>query len=1035
MSIKLPKEVMDAGQEALGKTRIYWWKVLDSASKRITTVQEALKTIVDKYLIPDSKHNPKRRVLLKTTVATSVFYIAKDLLDILPSQALATEVSSDELEEEIEKLVHESLALPIIDGIWFANFVDSIGEIADFPILRKLLGYLGEKLELDNLKLSDNKQYPLTDTVLNTTWKNTDKLVGWKNGKHSFPTERIWIAILLLAARSACGHEAMEEVIHEVETTWIWVSLLAFLTSFWKSYIEYEKEQYDLDYQKLHWDHKLMTDEEIEIFYNWLWEAVKTKWGLKEYLKSELKTENSIAQKVIRKFIKENLWNWTLEENSDILIKIHKKERDSILEERDVLEKETNLEKAQRMLWEVTFQLTFLPTLTQLPLTAFGNASLWWREYDKVKEAYELIFAQLPNETEELIQVISSPDFTTGNKKIDKNIKSFIWEVKHDENFKSNIIEKLTKDLMILLMSTACDDSQSALWDAGPIIWLMQSYWFLEALKVIPATLVYTFYTAFSRSLAASNRVWISYSNVFNAKNWEYWWHFISHTWLNLLNSLRNSSERFFWKNPKISRYQKWRDSMFPQQIFTDAQSMFDLLWEPIQSELCEKKFNEKRIFDAIKKIEEKLGDVDSLIGRMAQNENKYWNINDIKQEAETNILGPISNNPEIAELQKTLIEMAKKDKKAKESKKDEEFSQEYLQYKEITKFSQEIEKVTKQIQDELNTKVNSVDWKSWASLWIILELLQEKPNWKSLINFDYWHDKLWPEIADTVFAVTLQGFHLPFIIATIDRVVYKAEWFKNLPLKVREIISALLNDFISMFADNWADAVAHSKWLTGMYLEEIWLGIDSKFFKEFAENKAKDYAANKLLKETEKLNNDWKISKELEELKKDFFKDDHKLLIWERYERLENNFIALVDFLIKRNPEKKQEFEFSRDEILKKSDLFYRRSMLMTIISAVTGGWKSKLWNAPHFTFSKDIELIDTLQDLKKHPLYQVYDTLFSSFYSTSFWDILVVWKETPWNKVRKALQQNFIKAYPWFIKKLEKFWKADEIKHKKAA
>src|SRR5690606_27576606 len=54
------------------------------------------------------------------------------------------------------------------------------------------------------------------------------------------------------------------------------------------------------------------------------------------------------------------------------------------------------------------------------------------------------------------------------------------------------------------------------------------------------------------------------------------------------------------------------------------------------------------------------------------------------------------------------------------------------------------------------------------------------------------------------------------------ELVIYDARWFKSMPLVSREVVSVLYNNALGLFADNWADCVAHAKWLTNMYLSDL---------------------------------------------------------------------------------------------------------------------------------------------------------------------------------------------------------------------
>jgi hypothetical protein len=283
---------------------------------------------------------------------------------------------------------------------------------------------------------------------------------------------------------------------------------------------------------------------------------------------------------------------------------------------------------------------------------------------------------------------------------------------------------------------------------------------------------------------------------------------------------------------------------------------------------------------------------------------------------------------------------------------------------------------------------------------------MKDKPEIRDLLDFNYWHDRIGPELTDTMFVVFLQGLHLPFVINTVKRAVYEQDWFTELPITGREWISVALNNVMSMFADNWADCVAHSKWLTGMYFHDL-----RQFVGERAEQQ-----------ESEEFGQILKALSEFE------YHDNESLNATERFREIEREFATVVASAGDHFPQYKTELEELLNDFLKRSDDSYWKAMSMSFLTSVTGGGKALTGNAPHFTFAagQDLSLTDTLGDFTRHPLYHVWELVFSTGYSTIAGPLLSrsAFGGAPNGKammesVQLGLQQQFNADFPGLAKK----------------
>jgi hypothetical protein len=241
----------------------------------------------------------------------------------------------------------------------------------------------------------------------------------------------------------------------------------------------------------------------------------------------------------------------------------------------------------------------------------------------------------------------------------------------------------------------------------------------------------------------------------------------------------------------------------------------------------------------------------------------------------------------------------------------------------------------------------------------VALKVLQRNPRVRELLDINYWHGRIGPALTDTMFVVLLQGLHLPFLLSTSDRVMSGAPWFTGLPLRAREVISIVYNNALGMFVDNWADCVAHARWLTSMYLGDL---------------TARVVALAGDLPEVEQA------------LRAGHFEDDPTRLVPERFKTRVEQLTVLFGVLERRHPGEAGRLEAARQALLETAQGYFFSSMLIAMTISVVGAGKSLPGDSTHFTFAageKDFTLAVTLKDFVRHPFYHVWELIFSGAYA----------------------------------------------------
>jgi hypothetical protein len=291
----------------------------------------------------------------------------------------------------------------------------------------------------------------------------------------------------------------------------------------------------------------------------------------------------------------------------------------------------------------------------------------------------------------------------------------------------------------------------------------------------------------------------------------------------------------------------------------------------------------------------------------------------------------------------------------------------------------------------------------------VALEVLQRNPRVRELLDINYWHGRIGPALTDTMFVVLLQGLHLPFLLSTSDLAMYGAHWFTGLPLRAREVVSILYNNALGMFVDNWADCVAHARWLTSMYLGDLTAQVVA-------------------------LAGD--LPEVAQALRGGHFEDDPTRIVPERFRARIEQITVLFGVLQRRHRAEADRLEAARRALLGTARSYYFKSMLIAMTISVVGAGKSLPGDSTHFTFAageKDFTLAVTLQDFVRHPLYHVWELIFSGSYAMFAGPLLAERLVAPgfsklgigsgfFTKVQTLMREEFRAIYPGLAEQFER-------------
>lgn len=625
------------------------------------------------------------------------------------------------------------------------------------------------------------------------------------------------------------------------------------------------------------------------------------------------------------------------------------------------------------------FQLTIVSAATQIPLSSFGNAAIGNEQFREVRLAFTELYRRFLPEPIEGVAPSREAIVTHLRSKLAecKNpvIARQVTKVLEDETLTSadDYAAALkaaatwhTHDLMTILMSTSCDDSQAALGDPGPLVGLYQTYG-IDFLHALPSLVPYTIAVGFERALWAMNRAGVQ-RPIFTRAKWVYLKNFLKETWKNLIVyfatvapeiSSKITGTRRVTGSKTVTEEGVGVSFSVLEQVLQDIESIITAAMDPfLNDRVLDTRKTRKAVAelqDATRQWHEAMGR--RVAGRLfppregSEHEGSVARTESLEDQA--NIIGQKESGGAPYEYKKDELPKNLKDVQIRLASIIDEAG--------IDKLATELQDIRRtvgpQIQKEIEEEIARQGSK--PTVMTALEVMRKNPRLRDLVDINYWHGRVGPAITDTMFVVLLQGIHLPFLLNTSERVMYNASWFKGMPLVAREVVSVLYNNAIGLFADNWADCVAHAKWLTNMYLSELAVQL-GELGSDFPEVEAASRSA--------------------------YFKDDSTALIPERFKTNAAQAAGLISVLQARYPAETERLDAALRRYLETAEVYYFKSMVMAMTISVVGAGKSLPGDSTHFTFAageKDFTLAVTLLDFKRHPLYHVWELLFSGAYA----------------------------------------------------
>ncbi len=621
------------------------------------------------------------------------------------------------------------------------------------------------------------------------------------------------------------------------------------------------------------------------------------------------------------------------------------------------------------------FQLTLLAAATQVPLTSFGNAAIGNHEFKEVKMAYKVIYIRLlPKEPaglsrQDIVRHIQNELAKSNNPIVHERVERVLQDagLESYEEFAGALEKEAiahTHDLMTLLMATSCDDAQAAAGDPGPLIGLFQTFG-VDFLQVIPAMIPFTIYIGVERASVAAKRAGIQ-ERVINRERMKYMAKFLQETWRNLIKYFATAAPNISSKITGTRKASKvvtdvgaGVDFSLLEQILKDAESAIMAVLDAIIGSFDGKTLNVKRVQEAVEMLQESNREWKIKAGELAAQR-----IFPVREDAAT------LTKEELIAIQHSILGKKAPRTKPYEEGKVEDLSDLQIELsklasvandKAIEDFAACLDEIKKTHGPELERAIREAlkeQGKKPAILTAAM-VLKENPRISDLLDFNYWHDRIGPALTDTMFIVFLQGLHMPFLISTTERIMYKADWFKSLPLLAQEELSIILNYVLGMFADNWADTVAHSKWLATLYFGQL------------------DKEARAALKE-------YPVARE--KLAAGYYKDDARNKIPARFMGRITQTAALIEHLKTLHREDAEKLEALLQEYIENARKYYCRNMVIAMEIGVIGAGNSLPGDSTHFTFAageKDFTFATTLGDFKRHPLFHAYKLIFGSAYA----------------------------------------------------
>lgn len=624
------------------------------------------------------------------------------------------------------------------------------------------------------------------------------------------------------------------------------------------------------------------------------------------------------------------------------------------------------------------FQLTLISAATQIPLSSFGNAAIGNEGFREVRAAFGALYrgflpapgAGREASREEIVAHIREKLADCRNPVVVRQVTALLDDTALETHgdFATALRGAATwhtHDLVTILMSTACDDSQAALGDPGPLVGLYQTNG-IEFLQALPSLVPYTILIGFERAMWAMDRAGISLP-VFTKVRWVYMRDFLKETWRNLVVYFATVAPDISSKITGTRRAAGSKPSdegvgvsfSVLEQVLMDIESTITALMDPFMSDQV---LDERKTRDAVAGLQDAVRQWHEAMGRRVASrlfparEGNEHDASVARSEAledQAAILGQKERGSAPYRYRKDELPKNLKDLQIRLASIVNEAG--------IEAFASELGEIRQTIGPGLQREIEAELARQGPkpTVTTALGVIRRNPRVRELLDINYWHERIGPALTDTMFIVFLQGLHLPFLLSTSERFIYDAAWFRSMPLTAREAVSVLYNNALGLFADNWADCVAHARWLANMYLRDLASQL-GELAGEFPEVETA--------------------------LASNVFEDDPTAIIPQRFRTNAEQASSLFDVLQQRYPNDAARLDSARRRYLETAEHYYFSQMMIAMTISVVGAGKSLPGDSTHFTFAagqKDFTLAVTLLDFKRHPLYHVWELLFSGAYA----------------------------------------------------
>lgn len=445
-----------------------------------------------------------------------------------------------------------------------------------------------------------------------------------------------------------------------------------------------------------------------------------------------------------------------------------------------------DVELIENQIWKLIGLKIVWASLTQFPKTSYWNANKTWLIMRKILELVEELWNELKNKpVEEIIDEIEDLE----NESIKESILSIIKKYRKEEYFNDIMVNEFIKNysnkINIWLLSWSIDIWQAAIWDIWPaLVWAYQSFWLKETIKTSIVNLAFSIIWTIIETIFISKRSWIKLSKFFNKENLNEMLNYVFNTYINFLKILMIKEQNSNWSNINIWNIKTDIKNIINSLIFNWNNGWKDRIinniLNAIQNEIDTNKFE---IENLLKINNETLNNEEinrlSRLATILSHEIEYLLTNNINYSNDIQI---IDEN-----LEKLLKIKDKVDSISKDL---------------IIWINQIYEKVKNEpdINPNFLEKFEQINEIINKDMWI-----------KNLINFDYWKDNVWSEIAESFFVVLFQWIHWVWLLPIFSNFMNNNDF----EIYVKYIL-------FSMFADNWLAQLTSAKELAKTKINEI---------------------------------------------------------------------------------------------------------------------------------------------------------------------------------------------------------------------